>query len=38
MLNYLKGHVNKNKYVNILIDIYFEVKKNLMQSVWLFKI
>ena len=27
MLNYLKEHVNKNKYVNRLIDIYFEVKK-----------
>ena len=27
MLNYLKEHVNKNKYVNKLIDIYFEVKK-----------
>ena len=27
MLNYLKGHVNKNKYINRLIDIYFEVKK-----------
>ena len=27
MLNYLKGYVNKNKYVNKLIDIYFQVKK-----------
>ena len=27
MLNDLKGHINKNKYVNRLINIYFEVKK-----------
>ena len=27
MLIYLKGYINKSKYVNILIDIYFEVKK-----------
>ena len=27
MLHYLKGHINKNKYVNKLIDIYFKVKK-----------